>query len=118
MELKISPAQLRAARALLGWTRERLAQRCGVAPRTLARLEHSPRRPRKRTLAAIVKAFQAGGLEFLGEKDGGPGVTIRRDAPAVGKPAPRVIRVQTIRIDDDRVTVELFDGRNLTLAFD
>src|SRR5262250_160192 len=117
MDFDISPAQLRAARALLGWTRAQLAQRCGVATRTLARLEQFSLRPQKRTLAAIVRAFHAGGLEFLDEKDGGPGVTIGRSV-ASQLPRKSLIRVQTIRIEDHRVTVELFDGRNLTVPFD
>jgi transcriptional regulator with XRE-family HTH domain len=39
MDQVVSPEQLRAARALLGWSRARLAALAGISPSTLARAE-------------------------------------------------------------------------------
>jgi DNA-binding XRE family transcriptional regulator len=72
----ISPAQVRAARALLDWTFDRLAAESGVHKRSLIRLEAGETSPRSRTIDAVVAALQQAGIEFL---DGGaPGVRIRK----------------------------------------
>lgn len=69
---------------MLGWSRDVLAKRSGVAPATLADFEAEKRSPYARTLADIRRALEAGGVTFLaaGEASpaGGPGV--RLDAVA------------------------------------
>ena len=75
----ILPAQVRAARALLGWTREQLAEASKVPGRTVARLELGDGAPQRRTLAAIRATFEAAGVEFT--NGDAPGVKLRK-APA------------------------------------
>jgi transcriptional regulator with XRE-family HTH domain len=74
----ISPNQLRAARALIGWTREDLATAAGATERNLARIESAEITPRPRTVAAIRAALEAAGVEFIPENGGGAGVRLRK----------------------------------------
>jgi transcriptional regulator with XRE-family HTH domain len=78
MKEDIFPAQLRAARALVGWTREDLAAATGTTVRTLARLEANETRPRVSTSSRIRAALEAAGVEFIAENGGGPGVRLRK----------------------------------------
>src|SRR4051812_39478208 len=65
-----SPAQCRAARALLGWTQATLAERSSVARKTIAEFEIGARQLRFRTRRDITAALEAGGLVFLWDHDG------------------------------------------------
>jgi transcriptional regulator with XRE-family HTH domain len=71
--------QLRAARALLGWTMVELAGRAGISARTVARCEIGEGVPRVtvRTIERIVRVLEAAGVQFLHGSDG-PGVRLRR----------------------------------------
>ncbi len=72
-----SPLQCRAARAMLNWSRKKLAEKAGVAERTLIDFERSSRQPYDRTLADIRSALELGGVIFIEENGGGPGVRLR-----------------------------------------
>ena len=72
----ISAGQVRAARALVGMTREQLAEASGVPMRTVARMEMEEGTPRRGTLSAIRAALEAAGIEFISENGGGPGVRL------------------------------------------
>jgi len=74
----IHPGQLRAARALIGWTRDELANKAGTTERTIARIEEGDSSPRVRTAAAIRAALEAAGVEFIPENGGRPGVRLRK----------------------------------------
>ena len=65
----INSAQCRAARALLGWTQEELAERTGVQQRTIARFETDAAVPRTSTTTPLVDAFSSAGIAFLYAKD-------------------------------------------------
>ena len=71
-------SQLRAARALLGWTQERLADASGVSIPTIKRLEPGEGLVQTRvdTLDKLQRALEAAGVEFLNH--GEPGVKLRR----------------------------------------
>jgi predicted transcriptional regulator len=75
----ISPNQLRAARSMIGWTREDLADASGATTRNLARIEAGEIKPRPRTVAAIRSALEAAGVEFIPENGGGAGVRLRKE---------------------------------------
>ena len=76
----ITPAQVRAARALLGWTLEHLTTASGVPKSTLIRFENSAVSPRKSTVSAIQAALVFAGVEFIAENGGGAGVRLRKRA--------------------------------------
>jgi transcriptional regulator with XRE-family HTH domain len=76
-EKPITPDQSRGARAMLGWSREQLADRSKVANATLADFEAGKRTPYQRTLADVRRALEEGGIEFIPENGGGPGARLR-----------------------------------------
>ncbi|WP_352819485.1 helix-turn-helix transcriptional regulator [Mesorhizobium sp. M0207] len=78
MKKDILPQQIRAARALIDWTRDDLANASGLTVRTLARIESSQTVPRQTTLEALAKALEAAGIEFISQNGGGPGVRLAR----------------------------------------
>ena len=65
--MEISPAQCRAARALLGWNQEKLAVKTGVALKTIRGFESRRRKPLGVTRAAIKQALEQAGIEFLND---------------------------------------------------
>lgn len=73
----IVPAQVRAGRALVSWSRDRLSEACGVPVRTLDRLEKGEGIPQQRTITAIRAALEAAGVEFIEQNGGGAGVRLR-----------------------------------------
>jgi predicted transcriptional regulator len=80
----ITPEQCRAARALLDWSQQELAETAAVGIVTVRQLEAAVHKPRRSTLAVIRRALEAAGVEFIDENGGGPGVRLRRAAK--GKP--------------------------------
>jgi transcriptional regulator with XRE-family HTH domain len=71
-------SQLRAARALLGWSQERLSEASGVSIPTIKRLEPGAGLVQTRvdTLDKLRRALEAAGVEFT--NGGEPGVKLRR----------------------------------------
>ncbi len=67
----VKSVQLRAARALLGWTAKELAERGNVHLSTVQRMEqcHGPVRGNVTSLNAVVDALQDMGIEFVSDKD-------------------------------------------------
>ena len=73
----ITPRQIRAARALLGWSQQRLADKAIVSLNALARLEKGGVDSRLSTVLAIQKALVKAGVEFLDADQKGEGVRLR-----------------------------------------
>jgi DNA-binding XRE family transcriptional regulator len=57
--------QIRAARGLLDWTQETLAERSGVARATIKNVESGNTLPRLETAHALQRALEDAGVEFL-----------------------------------------------------
>ena len=72
----ITSGQIKAARGLIGWTARELAQRSEIGFSTLIRLESAEGVPASnvKTLAAIKKALEDAGIEFIGTPESGAGV--------------------------------------------
>jgi predicted transcriptional regulator len=73
----ITPRQIRAARALLGWSQQRLADKAIVSLNALSRLEKGGVDSRLSTVLAIQKALVKAGIEFLDADQKGEGVRLR-----------------------------------------
>jgi predicted transcriptional regulator len=78
--LKVSIRQIKAARALLGWSQDDLARAAELSIPTIKRLEafDGPLGGRDQTAEKIVTAIEAAGIEFIDENGGGPGVRLRK----------------------------------------
>ena len=71
--------QIRAARALIRWSAQRLADESGLSWKTVQRLEAADGVPsvNARTLQKIQESLASAGIEFIDENGGGPGVRLR-----------------------------------------
>jgi transcriptional regulator with XRE-family HTH domain len=75
----ITVEQLRAARALLGWSQTDLASQAGLSVPTVKRLEGAfgPHVSDKARLK-MQKTLERAGISFIDENGGGPGVRLRK----------------------------------------
>ena len=78
---KVLIRQIKAARALLGWSQERLAQAAGISVPTIKRLEAQDGQlgGRLETAEKISSALKHAGIEFIAENGGGAGVRLGGD---------------------------------------
>ena len=76
----ITSGQVRAARALLGWTQVQLAQAAGIGEISVKNIEREKSDARTSTLQKIQRAFEKAGVQFISDGsaslDGGPGVRL------------------------------------------
>jgi len=83
----ITSAQMRAARALLGIDQRELAELSGVSLPTIQRMEASDGTVRcvVDTLTKVIEAFDAAGVELIGDNatsaGGGRGVRLKQPKP-------------------------------------
>jgi len=80
----LTAAQIRAARALLGWSQPALAKESGVSLPTIVRMESQlgPGRSSAANVDAVRRALEKAGVLFLEADDVnavGPGVRLRQD---------------------------------------
>ena len=71
----VTVPEIRAARALLGWTQPELAKRSGISLRTLKRLELSEAPLTDEYCGALEKVFREAGVELLSAKRSKEGVS-------------------------------------------
>jgi transcriptional regulator with XRE-family HTH domain len=74
----ITPAQSRAARALLEMTQPQLAEVAGLGLSTIVDFENSRRQVSHQAIVAIRIALQRAGVVFIAENGGGAGARLRR----------------------------------------
>ncbi len=74
----LEAAQIRAARALLGWRQEQLAKASGVGVATIQRLENSkgPLGGYVSTVTRIQSALERAGIQFINQ-DASGGIGLR-----------------------------------------
>jgi ribosome-binding protein aMBF1 (putative translation factor) len=83
----ITGRQVRAARALLNWKQEMLAEKALVALTALKRLESERRLPvHESTREQVQRALEAAGILFV-ESDRGRGVMLLNETAARSQPA-------------------------------
>ncbi len=78
--LVLSSELIRAARALVRWEQRDLARASSVSLPTIKRLESTPgmMAAHMSTVAALKRALEGAGVEFIDENGGGPGVRLRK----------------------------------------
>jgi transcriptional regulator with XRE-family HTH domain len=76
----LTSAQIRAARALLRWSADDLARETTVGVTTIRRAELRESETSMTTAndLAVRRALESGGVEFIDENGGGPGVRLRK----------------------------------------
>lgn len=75
--------QLRAARALIGWTQAQVADKANLSVPTVKRAEGAGAlNASDRALTAIRAALEEAGIEFIAENGGGAGVRLRKETLA------------------------------------
>jgi transcriptional regulator with XRE-family HTH domain len=78
---KISIRQIKAARSLLGWSQDDLAEKSGISKPTIGRLESQDGEAvggRQETGEALIAALEKAGVEFIAENGGGAGVRMKK----------------------------------------
>lgn len=61
----ITAPQIKAARALLDWSQDQLAESCGLSIATIRKIECGHISPRNSTMGGIQHALESAGLEFI-----------------------------------------------------
>ena len=76
----ISGRQIRAARALLGWSGQKLADKCGISLKTLRRYEPQNGVPvgSAKVLESIESVLKGYGIVFTGDPIKDPGVILNQ----------------------------------------
>lgn len=75
----MTPAQCRAARALIEISQRKLAEAAGLGLSTVVDFERSRRAVAAGSVAALHAALEAAGVVFLPENGNGPGVALRKE---------------------------------------
>jgi transcriptional regulator with XRE-family HTH domain len=74
-EPNVTPQQVRAARAWLGWSQSYLSMEAGVSHRSIARYELGRSVPYDETLLRLTAAFERAGIRFLFTGTSGTGIS-------------------------------------------
>jgi transcriptional regulator with XRE-family HTH domain len=75
----MTPAQCRAARGLLDWSQQQLAEAASVGVVTVRHFEGGKAAPRNATLDVLTRALDAAGVDFIPENGGGAGVRLKKN---------------------------------------
>ena len=73
----LTPNLCRAARHLIGWKQEDLAEKSELAVNTIRMFEGGKTKPHKSTLKLLRETFEAAGVEFLIRDGRGVGLQLR-----------------------------------------
>lgn len=76
--MTITPAQCRAARGLIEMDQAALASAANLSRNTIVDFEKGRRTPGVNNLAAIRRALEAAGVEFIPANGGGAGVRLMK----------------------------------------
>lgn len=74
----MKPSQCRAARALLDWSQQQLADASKVGNATIRNFEGGKSSPQNATLEVLRRALEAAGVEFIPENGSGAGVRLKK----------------------------------------
>ena len=82
VEVRVTGGQMRAARVLLRWTAEKLAEKSGVGLATIKRAEASDGEVRMipANFMAVQRTLEEGGIVLIAENGGGVGVRLKAKA--------------------------------------
>ena len=81
VSIMLTASQVRAARALLGWSRTRLAEESGIPYGTLTDFEGRRTRMLSDSLAKLARALDKAGVELFYDGQDGKGAGVRLKKP-------------------------------------
>lgn len=73
----ITNSQIRAARALLGWSQRELADKSLLSETAILKLETARADTRTSTLIKVRNTLEDAGIEFVNRKDGVVGILLK-----------------------------------------
>jgi predicted transcriptional regulator len=73
----ITPAQIKAARAMLDWKQTDLAKAAGLSEMSVKNVEKGKKDSRMSTIQSIRSALECAGIIFIDQNGNGPGVRLR-----------------------------------------
>lgn len=73
----ITPAQIKAARAMLDWKQTDLAKAAGLSEMSVKNVEKGQKDSRMSTIQSIRAALETAGIIFIDQNGNGPGVRLR-----------------------------------------
>jgi transcriptional regulator with XRE-family HTH domain len=85
MSSTLSPALIRAARGLVGWSQDKLALEAGLARATVAAYEQGREYTSSASLRRMQRALEAAGVRFVQEQAWEGVVHARPTAPPLAK---------------------------------
>src|SRR5260221_617667 len=88
-DISVVPEQLRAARGLLDWSQEQLAEVAGVGLSTVRDFEATRREPIQGSVLAMRQALEGAGVVFIPSNGDGPGVRLAGPRPLILPQPPR-----------------------------
>ncbi len=101
--MAITMGQLRAARGLIGWSQQQLADAANVGRATITDFESGKREPYSRTVERLQRTLESAGVIFVAENGEGPGVRLRKAAPIPA--ATTAIDRQIAALETDLATI-------------
>ncbi|MCB5202468.1 helix-turn-helix domain-containing protein [Neorhizobium sp. T786] len=100
LDANLTPSLCRAARGLLNWTQEQLAERSEVSRSTIRDYEGCRHQLHRSTATQIRRAFEEGGVVFTLVPGYGPGVCCKSDGDVTGDDAEEQMRASGASADD------------------
>lgn len=100
----MTPAQCRAARAIIDWSQQDLADEAKVGNATIRNFESGRTTPQHSTLQVLRAALEAAGVIFVAENGEGPGVRLRK-APAAQAPSETQIQASAAEVRSQAAAV-------------
>lgn len=77
----VMAVQVRAGRAMLGWSQTELAKRCGLAKVTIVKIERGNKNPRLNTVFTILQTLKDAGVSFQEDEfDSAITITVKKGA--------------------------------------
>lgn len=80
--MQVTGQQIRAARALLGWSRQDLAEASDISMSALLRLEGALTDSRSSTVNKVISTLRSAGIEFVNRDEASIGVVLASNKSA------------------------------------
>ena len=84
--MKITPDQVKAARALVGWSQARLAAESGLTKATIVKFEEGKQPPSTLDLSVVRRMLMDAGVEFIAGTEGEPEIRPRTSSAEAAIP--------------------------------